>query len=153
MHNSYKLAIVYFIIFSGLLLVSAFMIFEHKIGFDAKSISLYYLGDEAKFIQAKTISGLLKVVYPHIFSIGLFAMVLLHFIYFTSFKKHKFFNYFIVGSYTIILLEIFSPFALLLSITIFASIKLISFVMMFLLFIIMFWLILHSIATQKIQQV
>ncbi len=153
MHNSYKLAIIYFIFFSLLLLISAFMLFEYKLGFDAKSISHYYLGNELTYTQPKTISGLLKVVYPHIFSIGLLGMVLLHFIYFTSFRRTKMFKYLIVGAYTTFFVEIVSPFFLLLDIKVFATIKLISFILMFILFISMFWIILHSIVTQKNQQV
>ena len=153
MHNTYKLSIIYFIFFSILLLASALMIFVTKIGFSLDAIYIYYLGDEANFIQAKTIAGLLKVVYPHIFSIALFSMVLLHFIYFTSFKKNRSFKYLILLTYISVILEISSPFGLLLGVSFFAAIKLISFIMIFILFLYMFWLILNSILSQKNQQV
>lgn len=149
MHNTYKLAVVYFVFFSFLLVASAFMIFFTKVGFSFEGVSHYYLGNELEFIEAKTISGLLKVVYPHTFSIGLFAMILLHFVYFTSYRKSKNFNRLILLTYLSISLEVFSPFFLLLGVSIFAGIKLISFVLMFVIFIYLFWLILNSILTQK----
>jgi len=153
MHNTYKLSIVYFIFFSALLLSSALMLFLTKIGFSLEAISNYYLGNESAFIQAKTLAGLLKVIYPHIFSIGLLAMVLLHFIYFTSFKKTYKFKYLILVSYLAIFLEIFSGFFLILGATIFTFVKLVSFILMFILFLYMFWLILDSILNQKSQKV
>ena len=153
MHNTYKLSIVYFIFFSALLLSSALMLFLTKIGFGIEAITNYYLGNEPSFIQAKTLAGLLKVVYPHIFSIGLLAMVLLHFIYFTSFKKNHKFKYLILVSYLAIFLEIFSGFFIILGATIFAFVKLVSFILMSILFLYMFWLILDSILNQKSQKV
>ena len=149
MLHSYKLAIIYFIVFSTLLLVSAFMLFIQKIGFAPDAILAYYQGDEEKFIQAKTLAGLLKVVYPHLLSIGLFTMVLLHFVYFTSFKKSTFFVKFIYLSYVTVFVEIFSGFALILGSSVFAYIKLLSFLLMFVLFIFMFFILLRSILTQK----
>ncbi len=151
MHNSYKVSIIYFVFFSILLLVSAFMIFATKIGFSPADISSYYLGNEEKFMQAKSFSGLLKVIYPHIFAMALFTMVLLHFVYFTNYKKSKIFQYLIISTYLTILLEIFSPFAILQGATLFAIIKLISMLCMFILFFFIFWLLLKSILIQKNQ--
>ena len=151
MQNSYKIAIVYFILFSVLLLVSALMIFAVKVGFSPMDIFNYYAGNEDMFIQVKSFSGLLKVSYPHIFAIGLFSMVLLHFVYFTSFARNKLFRYLIIFTYISILLEFLSPFGIILGSSLFASVKLISFVFMFLLFFFIFWLLLHSILVQKSQ--
>lgn len=151
MHNTYKIAIVYFILFSILLLISALMIFSTKMGFSPLGVSDYYLGNEEKFMQAKSLSGLLKVSFPHIFSLALFAMVLLHFVYFTSHKNTKSLRYLIVLTYLTIFVELISGFVLLLGVPLFAFIKLISMVLMLLLFFIMFWMILSSILLQKDQ--
>lgn len=153
MHNTYKLSIVYFVFFSILLLASALMLFLTKIGFSVESITYYYLGNEEAFIQAKTITGLLKVVYPHSFAMGLLAMVLLHFIYFTYYKKQRIFLQLIFLTYLLIFIEIISPFILVLGIQLFAFIKLISFVLMFIVFFFLFWIILNSIIGQKTRKV
>jgi len=149
MHNTYRLAIVYFTLFSILLLVSAFMLFFTKIGFSIEDINTYYIGNEAKFMHAKTLSGTLKVLYPHMFSIALFSMVILHFVYFTKFNNSLYFRYLIILTYLSIFLEIFSGFFMILGISMFAFVKLASFISMFIVFLFLFWLILHSILSQK----
>jgi len=151
MHNSYKIAIIYFILFSILLLISALMLFATKIGFSFVNITNYYLGNQELFMRAKSFSGLLKVIYPHIFSITLFGMVILHFIYFTSFAKTKLFKYLIILTYLSIFLEILSSFFIIFGAEFFSSIKLISFILMFILFLYSFWILLHSILIQKSQ--
>ena len=89
MQKVYKLSILYYLAFILLLITSAIMLFENKIGFSATSILEYYLGSEEKFIPSKGYIGVLKIILPHIFVFGLLSMVLLHFLVFTKHKYKK----------------------------------------------------------------
>lgn len=127
MIKAYKTAIFYYLVFSTLLLISSVMIFEQKIGFDINSVIGYYRGDEALFIPPKSISGVLKIVLPHIFVFGLFGMVLLHFIVFTSQRDKIFVKWLIYLFFITSLIEIFSPIMIILGFDTFAYLKLLSF--------------------------
>ena len=89
MHKAYKVSILYFSIYTLLLLVSGYMIFDSKIGFDVSSAINYYLGSEEKFIIAKSNAGVLKLVLPHIFAFALLSMVVIHFLIFTKYKNNR----------------------------------------------------------------
>lgn len=141
MHKAYKRAILYFLLFSILLLVSSVMLFEHKIGFSATGVLNYYLGNEELFIPAKTISGLLKIIVPHIFVFALFSMVLLHFVVFTK-KKSKLLVFVVFLS---ILLELFTPLLIVGGYEVFAYLKLLSFFVFELLVLYILWVLFISI--------
>lgn len=143
MQKAYKLSVSYFLLFSLLLLLSSVMIFERKIGLSTQEVLAYYLGDETLFIPAKTISGVLKLVLPHVLAFGLFSMVLLHFLVFTK-QKHK------TKTLTLLifmsaLLEIFSPLFIILGFESFAYLKLFSFFLFESLFLYLLWLLFFSI--------
>ena len=127
MIQAYKYSILYFLLFSILLLGSSFMLFEEKIGLSVASVLEYYQGNEEKFIMAKSNAGVLKVILPHIFAFGLFIMVVQHFLLFTGYKKSKQFLVLIYASFTVALLELVSPFFILQGFEVFAYVKLISF--------------------------
>ncbi len=110
MIKAYKLAIIYYLLFSILLISSAVMLFEHKIGFGFSSVLDYYIGNESKFITAKSFSGILKLVLPHIFVFGLLGMVLLHFLIFTKRRYKKSTIVLIYVTFFTAFLEMFAPF-------------------------------------------
>ncbi|MFT7004748.1 MAG: hypothetical protein ACJAWW_002113 [Sulfurimonas sp.] len=145
MQEAYKLSIVYFLILSLLLTASAVMLFEHKIGFSYQSVLNYYLGSEKNFIPAKSSSGILKIVLPHIFAFGLLAMVLLHFLVFTKLRYKKHTLTLIYLTFLTALFEIFTPFLILNGLEFFAYIKLLSFFMFLALIIYISWLLFYSI--------
>jgi len=127
MTQAYKYSILYFVLFSILLLGTSFMLFEEKIGLSISSILQYYQGNNEQFIMAKSNAGVLKVILPHIFAFGLFIMVVQHFLLFTDFKKAKQFVVLIYVSFTTAFLELVSPFFILQGFEVFAYVKLISF--------------------------
>ena len=145
MQKAYKLSLLYYLAFSALLVVSAVMLFELKIGFSIESILQYYIGNEEKFISAKSSGAILKVVLPHIYVFGLLSMVLLHFLVFT---KHRFKTSTLVIIWTTFisgLLEVFTPFAIINGLEFFAYLKLLSFVIFLGLILYLIYLLFHSI--------
>lgn len=115
--NAYKGAILYFLIFAWLLLLSAFLLYSKKVGFIPMGVLEYY--------SQKTFSTLLKINLPHIFVFGLISMVMLHFLVFTK-HKHKIpFLAFVV--FVSAFFELASPFAIASGIEFFSYIKIVSF--------------------------
>lgn len=145
MTKAYKLSILYYLAFSILLIVSAFMLFEHKIGFSYQSIVDYYIGNEEKFIIAKSFSGILKMILPHIFVFGLLSMVLLHFLIFTNLRYKKGTLILIYLTFFTAFTEIFSPFIIISGLEFFAYLKLLSFFMFSGLILYISWLLFKSI--------
>lgn len=145
MQQAYKLSIFYYLVFSLLLIVSAVMLFEHKIGFSYNSVLEYYTGNEDKFIPAQSASGILKMVLPHIFVFGLLTMVLLHFLVFTELKAKKAFLVLIYATFTTAFLEIFAPFMIVNGWSFFAYIKLLSFFIFLTLTLFTLWLLFRKI--------
>ena len=145
MQKAYKLSILYFLIFSLLLIVSAVMLFEHKIGFSFSGVLEYYIGNEEKFISSKSTTGILKLILPHIFVFGLFAMVLLHFLVFTKLRYKKSTLALIYLTFITALLEIFTPFLIVSGFEFFAYVKLLSFFIFLALTLYIIWLLFQSI--------
>ena len=146
MTKAYKLSIVYYLIFSILLLLSAYMLFEYKIGFGYENIIDYYLGNEERFIPAKSAAGILKLILPHTFVFGLFIMVLLHFLVFTEHRYKKRTLTLIYASFFIAFLEMLTPFAIISGFGFFAYIKLFSFFSLLSSILYISWLLFCSIA-------
>ena len=145
MYKAYKISIIYFSMFSLLLLLSGIFLFGDKIGFSIEDINNYYLGNSEQFSEAKTYSGILKIILPHLFSFGLFCMVILHFLIFTDKKLEKstiVLVYLTIGS---AFFELFSPFFILLGASFFACVKIISFFVFNLAITYALWLLFRSI--------
>ncbi|WP_324170617.1 hypothetical protein [Sulfurimonas sp.] len=145
MTKAYKLSILYYLAFSILLILSAYMLFEHKIGFSYQGVVEYYTGNEDKFIIAKSFSGILKIVLPHIFVFGLLSMVLLHFLVFTKLRYKKSTLVLIYLTFFTAFTEIFSPFLIISGLEFFAYLKLLSFFVFSALILYISWLLLKSI--------
>jgi len=149
LNRAYKTAIVYFLLFTLLLLFSGILIFIDKIGFSYNDVIHYYLGNSKEFIVAKTFTGVIKTILPHIFAFGLFIMVLIHFIIFTKQRNKKETSLVIYLIFTSALVEISSPFMLLLGFKIFAYIKIFSFFIFYFLIVYLFFILLKSIIYDK----
>ena len=145
MTKAYKYSIVYFLVFSLLLILSGVLLFEYKIGFSVEQISSYYLGDEDKFINPQTSASILKITTPHIFAFGLFIMVLLHFLIFTKKRSSKTLKAVIYLTFLSAILELLSPFGIINNIEFFAYVKLLSFIIFDLLVLFSSWLLFRSI--------
>ncbi len=91
MNISYLYAITYFSLMSLLLIISGIWIFIEKIGFNLASIIAYYAGDQLHGIPAKSLYGQLEVLVPHLGAMGLFIMVVMHFLVFTPVREKKYF--------------------------------------------------------------
>ncbi|HEY9202889.1 MAG TPA: hypothetical protein VIM82_01040 [Sulfurimonas sp.] len=146
MQEAYKLSILYYLAFSLLLIVSAVMLFEHKIGFSYSAVLEYYVGNEERFIPAQSAGGILKIVLPHIFVFGLFAMVLLHFLVFTKLREEKSLLLLIYAAFGVAMLEVFSPFLIINGFEFFAYIKLFSFFALLAIILYISWLLFKSIS-------
>lgn len=145
MQKAYKLSILYYLVFSLLLILSAVMLFEHKIGFSFQSVLEYYVGNEERFISAKSSAGILKLVLPHIFVFGLLAMVLLHFLVFTKQRYKNSTLTLIYMTFITALLEVFTPFMIISGFEFFAYVKLLSFFAFLALILYISWLLFDSI--------
>jgi len=146
MQEAYKLSILYYLAFSILLITSAIMLFEHKIGFSYGAVLEYYTGNEEKFIPAQSASGILKIVLPHIFVFGLFFMVLLHFLVFTKLRYKKSLLTIVYAAFAVAMIEIFSPLLIINGLEFFAYLKLFSFFALLGLVMYVSWLIFKSIS-------
>ncbi|MDQ7042752.1 MAG: hypothetical protein Q9M34_04405 [Sulfurimonas sp.] len=144
MQKAYNFAIFYFLLFSLLLLISSSVLFASKIGFSSESVLTYYLGNEALFIAPKTISGVLKVVLPHIFAFGLFVMVVVHFLLFTYKKRTREIRLLTSAAFILSFLEIFTPFAIMNGFESLAFLKILSFITFELLIIYILWILFRS---------
>ena len=143
MQRVYSLSVIYFLLFSTLLLLSSLMLFEQKIGFSPEAVIKYYLGDEDNFIAPKSYGGTLKIILPHIFGFGLFGMVLLHFVAFTKHKNRM--SSLIYSTFFVAFCELSTPFFIIGGFESFAYVKLLSFVLLELLFVYIIWLLFVSI--------
>ncbi|MGB3962623.1 MAG: hypothetical protein WBK95_10345 [Sulfurimonas sp.] len=149
MQKAYKTSLLYFLAFCLLLLLSAALLFSHKIGFTPNAVTAYYLGSEADFIAAKSDMGILKIILPHIFAYALLLMVLLHFLRFTRYKNKRFMSTLITTFFFAAFFEIFTPFLILHISVLFVYAKLAALFLFFLLMSTVLYLLFASIAFLK----
>ena len=145
MQKAYKYSILYFLVFSFLLIGSSIALFQVKIGFSIDAVLSYYQGNTTLFTPAKSSLGILKIILPHIFGFGLFIMVLLHFLVFTKLNNSKHLQILIYLAFTLAFLEIFTPFLIIQGILFFAYIKLFSFILLEFILLYLFYLLFITI--------
>ena len=148
MQRRYNLLVLYFVLFSLLLLGSAYLLFDAKMGFSYNGVLHYYQGDKMLFTSAKSFDGILKIILPHIFAFGLFLMVLLHFGVFTAFRKRPLLRYFIYTLGIAAFIELFSPFFIILGLGFFAYFKLLAFFVLEIGTVLFLWLLFRSVITR-----
>ena len=147
--KAYRHAIFYFLLFSLLLLLSGALIFVEKIGWSIHDVIHYYLGDPNSFVVAKSFEGMAKIILPHIFAFGLFAMVLLHFIIFTKKRNTQEFRVLIYLTFLSAFFEIFSSLMIIEGFKLFAYIKLFTFFLFYLLVLYLLFILFKSIIYDK----
>jgi hypothetical protein len=128
-----------------MLLTSSVLLFQEKIGFSLNDALGYYNGNMQNYISAKTYSGILKIILPHIFGFGLFVMVVLHFLVFTKHKESKKIKLFMIITFIMAFLELFSPFFIISGAEFFAYVKIASFIIFEIMILYVSWLLFSSI--------
>ena len=146
MQKQYNYAVLYFLLFSILLLVSSIALFAEKIGFSYNDILHYYLGDEKLYTAPKSSTGILKIILPHIFGFGLFLMVLLHFGLFTKMRRSRKLYLLGIALFLTAFTELFSALFIVMGLTFFVYMKLFSFIVFELLILYTSWLLFRAIA-------
>ncbi|DAB29412.1 MAG TPA: hypothetical protein CFH84_09640 [Sulfurimonas sp. UBA12504] len=149
MQQAYKISLLYFLTFCLLLLLSATLLFSHKIGFTPNAVAAYYLGSEIDFTRTKSDAGILKIILPHIFAYALLLMVLLHFLRFTHYKNKHFMSTLIGTLFITAFFEVFTPYLILHISVLFAYAKLASLFLLFILILSVLYLLFASIAFSK----
>lgn len=77
-------AILMFLGYIALFWVSNALMYFHKMGLTAASVTAYYLGSEAEFTQPVSYQSLLEVTHFHLFSMGLLVLTLTHLMFMTD---------------------------------------------------------------------
>ena len=127
MYQSYRLAIVYFTLFSLLLLSSGTVLFVQKLGMSYESVEVFYLGSKEQFCQPKSSFGLLETALPHLGGMGLFIFITGHFLLFSP-KKEKVKAFLpVVLMFVAVFVDINSGFMIIQGWTVFIWIKLLAF--------------------------
>lgn len=129
MKTTYLFAIAYFALMSLLLLGSGLWLFIEKIGFDVEDIMIYYAGDSTLGLPAKTLYGQLEVVVPHLGAMGLFIMVMTHFLIFAPKERRTALIPIAIVTFLSAFLNTVSGLAISYGMNIFAYIKLGSFIL------------------------
>lgn len=123
-----KVIFITVLLFVSLLLFQIFTgiyLFYEKYGFSTTSISQYILGNPEKFINPKSLTGLIEVAMPHFLTVFLTVFFIAHIFYFFKMRM----NYFSVAGITFLsgFLDIISNFLILEVSRNFAILKLVSF--------------------------
>jgi hypothetical protein len=145
MHQSYRIAIAYFVLFGTLLLASGAVLFFNKIGFSYEAVQNYYLGSETLFTTPKSSYGLLEVALPHLGSMGLFIMVTGHFLLFSDKRRKQLATKVVIALFIAALLDIFSGFLIVQGLELFVWVKLAAFALLQLLGLFLLWLLFGAV--------
>lgn len=145
MHQSYRYAIAWFVLFGTLLLLSGMVLFFSKIGFSYESVQSYYLGSEALFSAPKSSYGLLETALPHLGSMGLFIMVTGHFLLFSDKRRKQLATKVVIALFIAALLDIFSGFLIVQGLELFVWVKLAAFAVLQLLGLFLLWLLFGAV--------
>lgn len=76
--------VLLFLAYVTLLWVSNGLMYFHKMGLTASSVTDYYLGSEENFTRPKSYQSLLEVSHFHLFSMGILAVTLTHLLLFAN---------------------------------------------------------------------
>lgn len=76
--------ILMFLGYIALLWLSNGMMYFHKMGLSADSVTAYYLGSEENFTQPRSYQGLLEVAHFHLFAMGILVLTLTHLMLMTN---------------------------------------------------------------------
>ena len=82
----YNFVIFAFAILTIVFVAANLILTSSKLGFTPQQISIYYLGDEATFIQPKSFAGILETATTHFAVMAIYLITLAHFVFFTEFR-------------------------------------------------------------------
>jgi hypothetical protein len=77
-----RLIIVCFLVYSIALWVTNALLYFSKMGLTYQSVVDYYLGSEERFLQPRSVQGLLEITHFHMFAMGIFILTLAHLLLF-----------------------------------------------------------------------
>ncbi len=81
-----RLIIVSFLIYGVALWVTNALLYFQKMGLTYQSVSEYYLGSEARFLQPRSYQGLLEITHFHLFAMGIFILTMAHLLLFVPLR-------------------------------------------------------------------
>jgi len=70
--------VVLYALYVVLLWITNGMLYFEKMGLDPSSVTAYYLGDEERFLPARSYQGLAEMAHFHLFAMGMLLLVLTH---------------------------------------------------------------------------
>lgn len=82
------IVVLYVIYVMGLWVTNALLYFE-KMTLAPSSVTAYYLGDESRFLPARSYLYLLEVSHYHLFAMGMLLLVLTHLVLFAPLKSNR----------------------------------------------------------------
>ncbi|MBE0498860.1 MAG: hypothetical protein IBX43_06405 [Campylobacterales bacterium] len=123
----FKLLLFFALGLISLQLLSGIWLFIEKYGLTPGEVYLYFAGDEANFIMAKSVEGLLETAVPHFVAVSATIFVYAHFLLFTKEISEKRKQLLIFGLFLTALIDIFSPLGILYGCELFAWLKVLSF--------------------------
>ena len=71
-----------FLVYTAILWASNFGMYFAKMSLSPQSVVEYYLGSEERFLQPRTLQGMLEVMHFHSFSMGILLLTLTHLLLF-----------------------------------------------------------------------
>ncbi len=149
--NLVRFTILIFIFCVIFQLLTGIWLFLEKYSLNPEHISETIRGNEEKFINPKSVLGILETLVPHIIAVALTTFVILHFFYFTkitAFKVFLSFSVFLSG-----ILDILSNLLILKISPVFSFVKVFSFLIfefgLFLAFIIIGFSSLNHLKSQN----
>lgn len=84
-----RLIVVSFLIYGAALWVTNALLYFHKMGLTYRSVTEYYLGSEARFLQPRSYQGLLEVTHFHVFAMGIFILTVAHLLLFVPIRPRS----------------------------------------------------------------
>ena len=82
-----KLVLAWFLFFVACLWVTNGLLYFAKMGLTPGSVTSYYLGDEARFLQPRSYQGMLEISHFHLFAMGILVMTMAHLVLFVPLSK------------------------------------------------------------------
>jgi len=77
-----RLVLAWFLVFvAGLWLTNALLYFA-KMGLTPSSVTAYYRGDEARFLQPRSYQGMLEITHFHLLAMGILVLTMAHLLLF-----------------------------------------------------------------------
>lgn len=81
------LVLAWFLVFVACLWVTNALLYFAKMGLTPGSVSAYYLGDEARFLQPRSYQGMLEISHFHLFAMGILVLTMAHLVLFVPLPK------------------------------------------------------------------